>query len=284
MNINFSILQKYNRCSIKRNLIFALSVRLSNSYHSIPYDQSHYSRLKYPPTSITKHNNRLHSSKTKMVNDHTPTTLERIKEKKRQLRLSVRSELKQLSKEEINAQSSKVWKQLFQMNAYKQAKSIGLFISMPSGEIETKEALCHIIQDGKVLYVPRVGTNFEFNDMDMVLVVCEGPHFHEDFYKDWNKNKWGIPEPPQIDGTIAKPGDIDLLLVPGLAFDKDGGRLGQGKGYYDRFIEGNNREGKMDLIGVCLSPQFLDGGVPRLGHDCCMDVIISPDSILNFQK
>jgi len=181
---------------------------------------------------------------------------------------------------------------------------------MPEGEIRTDEMLEQALhKDGKVIYVPRVGLDFEKCDMDLVRVdeskggesggVNEGGMF----YKDWPRNKWGIPEPPVDDASVAQPGDIDLLVVPGLAFDWRGHRLGQGKGYYDRFIarmrdeKNSGNEKKPILVAVCLEDQFLREdedieapdnlvfqGVPVSEHDYVMDVVLTPSATIMFQR
>jgi 5-formyltetrahydrofolate cyclo-ligase len=72
--------------------------------------------------------------------------------------------------------------------------------------------------------------------------------------------------------------------VPGLAFDSNGHRLGQGKGYYDRFILKIRRGAKPYLVGVCLEEQFLneDGfeGIPVTDHDFIMDMVITPSTTM----
>lgn len=58
--------------------------------------------------------------------------------------------------------------------------------------------------------------------------------------ESWPKNKWGIPEPPKGGHprleALDEESDLDLFIVPGLAFDKERGRLGQGAGFYDRYL------------------------------------------------
>ena len=131
-------------------------------------------------------------------------------------------------------------------------------------------------------------------------------------HRDDYRNKWGIPEPPPTYANAAMPGDIDILVVPGCAFDKVGRRLGHGKGYYDRFIssmrDGNNthiNEGgagwkkKLLLVGVCLEEQYLQkvpcgldlglsdrGIIPVSDHDYGMDVVLTPSKtiIINHAK
>lgn len=182
---------------------------------------------------------------------------------------------------------------------------------MPSGEIQTRDAIKQIVKDGKALFVPRVGLDFEKCDMD--LIRCDTSingnksesEVGELFYDSWPRNKWGIPEPPVTKTNVATPGDIDLLIVPGLAFDANGHRLGQGKGYYDRFIAkmrdcDDNNENKPLLVGVCLEEQFLDkaphgvnlgdtenisgGIIPISDHDYIMDMVLSPSLSLTLSR
>eukprot|EP00984_Skeletonema_dohrnii_P037309 scaffold39280_cov266-Skeletonema_dohrnii-CCMP3373.AAC.1 len=185
----------------------------------------------------------------------------------------------------LTSQSNQVFDQLFKLPQYEAASSIGFFLSMPFGEIQTRDAIQRMVnKDGKTLYVPRVGMNFELCDMDLVRCDsnCDSSNLEGKlFFDDWPTNKWNIPEPPTINSNIATPGDIDLLIVPGLAFDCNLHRLGQGKGYYDRFIAKMNAatdtNEKMLLVGVCLEEQFLeDETIPISDHDFIMDMVLTP--------
>lgn len=171
---------------------------------------------------------------------------------------------------------------------------------MPRGEIHTDGACQQVLKDGKDLYVPRVGLDFELCDMDMIKVQYNNNNNKNDscstnnddggvddedeiFHKGWPRNKWGIPEAPSNLTQLAEPGGLDLIVVPGLGFDRDGARLGQGKGYYDRFITkmSDEKQGKKPfLIAVGLEPSFVDveGGIPVNDHDCKMDMVILPQT------
>mmetsp|Transcript_20610 Transcript_20610/g.45035 ORF Transcript_20610/g.45035 Transcript_20610/m.45035 type:complete len:334 (+) Transcript_20610:34-1035(+) len=226
------------------------------------------------------------------------------RKRKQELRKLVRSRLKSMSQDDIQSQSELVWNNLFSLPEYVSARSVGLFLSMPRGEIITDSALARVLDDNKTLYVPRVGLDFEKCDMDLIKVhvddKTEGEIAHSKdaarklFYHDWPRNKWGIPEPPvDVDHEAAKPGDIDLLVVPGLAFDAVGGRLGQGKGYYDRFImkmragvDDESEETKPLLVAVGLEASFLEGEeapVPMSTHDFPMDVLVLPGRSMNIR-
>ena len=221
-----------------------------------------------------------------------------LRQQKQSFRKQIRSRIKSTypptENERLRTKSDQVFSRLFALPEYQSARTVGFFLSMPTGEIQTRSAIEQIIKDGKVLYVPRVGLDFEKCEMDLIRCETTAPTSSSSlsdstlFYDTWPRNKWGIPEPPIIRDTtnsnnngIAKPGDIDLLIVPGLAFDTHGHRLGQGKGYYDRFIakmrgedgdretikgsktkEGNDsasdKNTKPMLVGVCLEEQFLE--------------------------
>ena len=212
-----------------------------------------------------------------------------IRQRKQELRKLIRARMKSTyptSKETnssvvllnstslLGIQSDLVFHRLFQLRQYASANSVGIFLSMPLGEIQTTSAITRMIKDNKSLYVPRVGLNFDIADMDMIrcdeyIKILSSSSLlskqqHDDdnnssnnnkimFYDDWPRNKWGIPEPPVKNDDsalpVAKPGDIDILIVPGCAFDKVGRRLGHGKGYYDRFIAKNRIEYDNDTIG-----------------------------------
>mmetsp|Transcript_14062 Transcript_14062/g.28663 ORF Transcript_14062/g.28663 Transcript_14062/m.28663 type:complete len:342 (-) Transcript_14062:65-1090(-) len=261
-------------------------------------------------TKMVIHNN-LDPSKSKLE----PVDI--LRQQKQALRKEIRSRIRAAYStgnepdEKLFIESSNVFSRLFSLPQYQSAKSIGLFLSMPSGEIQTHDAIKKIVGDGKTLYVPRVGLDFEECDMDLIRAETDSPTEDDGmFYDKWPKNKWGIPEPPFSDdevskSLIAQPGDIDVLLVPGLAFDSKGHRMGQGKGYYDRFIaKMRDREGgdekKPLLVGICLEEQFLEvegynknddeklrnieGGVPVADHDYIMDIILSPSKLLVVSK
>jgi 5-formyltetrahydrofolate cyclo-ligase len=211
-----------------------------------------------------------------------------IREKKQAFRKQIRAAVRELDSKDIQVQSQQVWDRVFELPVYKSAKSVGLFLSMPTGEILTDAILQHAIQNGKDVYVPTVGKNFEKCDMDMLKVVLDDSSSSSDeiFHKHWPRNKWQIPEPP-ADMLIvtAKPGDIDLLLVPGLGFDRKGNRLGQGKGYYDRFIARmTTDETPLPLVAVALTPQLQDVDIPVAEYDRQMDLIVLPDEIINSQR
>lgn len=109
---------------------------------------------------------------------------------------------------------------------YAGASLVLAFLSMPS-EIDTEPAITAALKDGKRVAVPRI-ENGE-------LAFIELPQD----WKDWPLDRWEIPEPPASLQSLTSEhiaATPTIALIPGLAFDRSGGRLGRGKGYYDRFL------------------------------------------------
>lgn len=90
-------------------------------------------------------------------------------------------------------------------------------------------------------------------------------------------NRHGIEEP---DSDAIAADTIDVVLVPGLAFDVDGGRIGHGAGYYDRFLAGfNERRQPVERVGAAHDLQLVDV-VPIEPWDVPMDVVVTPSRII----
>lgn len=95
-------------------------------------------------------------------------------------------------------------------------------------------------------------------------------------FAELEPGKWGILEPPrerwlEPEKQVA-PAELDLVMVPGVAFDRRGGRLGNGAGYYDRLLADVRSD--TVLAGVCYEAQLIDR-VTMSRHDVYMDIVIT---------
>ena len=92
--------------------------------------------------------------------------------------------------------------------------------------------------------------------------------------------KWNILEPPrELWGNPEKevePEDLDIIMVPGVGFDRKGGRMGNGQGYYDRLLEKARPD--CPLIALCYESQLFDE-VLVAPHDVYMDKVITEDAV-----
>jgi 5-formyltetrahydrofolate cyclo-ligase len=92
----------------------------------------------------------------------------------------------------------------------------------------------------------------------------------------WTVGPFGIREPDPESWEAASPAEVDLALVPGLAFDPKGGRLGRGKGFYDRLLGDPGFRGIK--IGFAWEWQII-GEVPGMAHDIRMDFVLAGEKI-----
>ena len=86
----------------------------------------------------------------------------------------------------------------------------------------------------------------------------------------------GVREP--VTGTVVPLGLIDMIVVPGLAFDRQGYRVGRGKGFYDRFLA--QREIQALRCGLCFHEQLLTAAIPVEPHDMPMNLLVTDREVI----
>ena len=141
---------------------------------------------------------------------------------KKALRKQVLQELKSLSNEEKEVMDAWLTEQLLLHPFYKEAKTIATYLSFPH-EFQTARLSEQAQKDGKTLLIPKT---YPHGKMDLVLYEPE----------KLERNSFGLLE-PQGKAIVFEPSQIDLIHVPGLAFNTTGYRIGYGGGYYDRYLE-----------------------------------------------
>ncbi|KAH7344692.1 hypothetical protein B0J17DRAFT_636505 [Rhizoctonia solani] len=202
-----------------------------------------------------------------------------IKAQKSALRKSVLQARALLSPSDVKNSSESITKKLIGMQTFRESRAVSCFLSM-QGEVDTDGIIREILGTGKTLYVPRM--NGRVIDMLRVYDV-----------EDLNAlpaGKWGIREPePMKNGEPRQDamhsGDLDLIVMPGVAFDSKLARLGYGRGYYDRFVNTYTEKlGPVEhpnwllyLVGVALDAQIVGpGDVPLEEHDRILDAVVTP--------
>ena len=145
------------------------------------------------------------------------------------------------------------------------------------GEFDTRPLLEAAFADRKRVFLPRVEDVARRR-----MSVLEA--FSLEDVDAFPRSNWGIPEPPRDgpDRADAAAAGVDLVVVPGVAFDADRGRLGQGAGFYDTFLAA--LPGEPFCVGVGLGRQFLPqpdlawAAVPREAHDRVLDLVLGPEA------
>ena len=173
---------------------------------------------------------------------------------KKALRRSIREQKRAMSEEEIVRRSAALAQLLFSSKAYQQAKTIYGYLPY-NQEVRTIPMLEQALRDGKQVAVPKCyGDEMKFILMEDLTLV--------------EKGYAGIPE-PIADGPIAND-PTALVLMPGLAFDPEGHRIGYGGGFYDKFLAA---EPNHPTLALCYGFQML----PKLeteAHDIPVDYIL----------
>lgn len=180
-------------------------------------------------------------------------------ESKREIRKFMREKRELLTKEEREKLDDAIFEKIVNSKEYKESKNIFIFVSYDT-EIDTHRIIKQALKDEKVLCVPRVISKEEG------MIIAQIKNFEE-----LEPGAYGILEPKdnkfQVDETI-----IDVAYLPGLAFDKIGGRVGYGGGFYDRFLRKSRKDCKK--IGLAYSFQVLEN-VPMEKDDEYIDGIIT---------
>ncbi|EKQ52250.1 MULTISPECIES: 5-formyltetrahydrofolate cyclo-ligase [unclassified Clostridium] len=186
-----------------------------------------------------------------------------IFENKKALRKEILIKRKNMNTTEKEKMDKMISDQLYESRYYKEATNIFIYISYDS-EIDTKSIICKALKDNKRIYIPR--TEFETRIMDAVEIKS---------FDNLIETNYGLLEPSKKDPHI-NPNELDLIVVPGVAFDRNGGRMGYGAGFYDRFfkkINGDNIK-KITKLALAYSLQVLDK-VPMSEQDVPVDFIIT---------
>jgi len=171
---------------------------------------------------------------------------------KQELRQAIRHQRQMFSGDD----ASETLRQLRQHPRLINADTLLLYSALQD-EVPTQSLLDELVAQGKTVLLPRV-----VSDTDMELRQYTG-------LQDLQVGAFGILEPTGKLFTDYEK--IDVAVVPGMAFDKEGHRLGRGKGYYDRFLRLLPKTYK---IGICFSWQLVDN-VPTDEHDILMDQIMT---------
>ncbi|HOG20773.1 MAG TPA: 5-formyltetrahydrofolate cyclo-ligase [Salinivirgaceae bacterium] len=184
-----------------------------------------------------------------------------IIEQKKTLRRTIRLATKELSIEQRLIQSKRVWSILSQYEKFVKAKTVVFYWSMET-ELNTTEFIESVKDAKKVLLPVVVG--------DRLILRC-----FEGRDKMVAEPVFGIFEP--VGDEFKSYNKIDFVVVPGMAFDKKGNRMGRGKGFYDKFLTQIPNAVK---IGVCFSHQIVDN-VPSEPHDVKLDGVCSPEGLFS---
>ncbi|HVM61524.1 MAG TPA: 5-formyltetrahydrofolate cyclo-ligase [Verrucomicrobiae bacterium] len=193
--------------------------------------------------------------------------MESAAQKKIALRERMRARLASQSPAEARAKSAAIWERLSVVREFSGARRLLSYVST-GAEVDTHGLIRQLLAMGRHVCVPR------FDEAQRTYVVSE----IGDFDGDLMTGKFGIlePRPEAMRPAVLDP--IGIALVPGLAFDETGNRLGRGLGHFDRLL----RQTGGVKIALAFDFQLLDE-VPAETHDMRMDFIVTETRVVNLK-
>lgn len=183
---------------------------------------------------------------------------------KRAHRAAVLARRRELTASQVVSLSLALQRRFLELSEYRAAREVVLYAPI-QGEVGTAEVAAAALSAGKTLLYPAVvGDDLKFCRVTALTELKPG--------------RFGILEP---DGPGCDPAGADLVVVPGVAFDMEGRRIGYGKGYYDRSL--HRLEGSGKLVAFCYDFQLLQEIVGE-PHDVTMDLIVTESRVVRVNK
>ncbi len=169
-----------------------------------------------------------------------------------------------LSWNEVKEKSENVKDLFFSLSLLNLGENFFVYISDNRGEVETGAIINTLFEMGKKVWIPRVeGYNLVWHLVNEERIQV---------------NSWGISEPiPDWEPFTESVPEKTVCVVPGIAFDRRGYRIGYGKGFFDRFLSKNRR---CISVGLCYSFQMVLL-CPRRGWDVPVDWVITEENVFH---
>lgn len=187
---------------------------------------------------------------------------------KKALRQELRRRLREITPEELQQRSAQACRLLYEQEEYQRAHVVMIFLSMPH-EVDTQQLALQAWADTKTILAPRV--SWDQRRMLPVEIQSLVGGLEEGFM--------GIRQP--VEGRPAPIADIDLVVVPGLAFDEQGNRLGRGRGFYDRFLSHADFHGVASALA--LEDQVVSA-IPVGPSDVRVDMLVTDARVRRFSR
>ncbi|MGA2091664.1 MAG: 5-formyltetrahydrofolate cyclo-ligase [Endomicrobiales bacterium] len=188
---------------------------------------------------------------------------------KAQLRQKIKSKRDAVPAAQRVSLSALVMRHVFSLELYRTARTIMAYCAHGS-EVVTDALISQALLEGKTVAVPQVVCR-----TDCTMQAIEIRSLAEVF-----PGEYGIREPRRsTDCVCLAPGEIDVVFVPGIAFDCHGYRVGFGKGFYDRWLESFPAH---KLVGLAYDFQVVES-VPREKHDGAVGVIVTDTRIISVR-
>ena len=190
------------------------------------------------------------------------------KNAKMEMRKSILAVRRGMTAEAVANGSKRFAEHLCDWPVYKAAKNIMLYLAMPD-EPHLEQVITQALAAGKTVCVPHMRETRGLMDAAIIADL-----------NDLVVGQFNLLTPNPATLKLLDPGELDLIIVPGVAYDNGGRRLGMGAGYYDRFLLKAN---KAELIGAAWAAQILET-VPIDEHDRPVNYLLTEDGIFTCRE
>lgn len=180
---------------------------------------------------------------------------------KNQLRQQYKQIRSRLTADQVTSYSAGIARQLFATDLWQQSSTVMLYLSFQN-EVATGAIYQRGWQEGKTMLLPICAPSGGLMEMSVITS-----------FEQLEPNRYGIGELPATLQRIISPSEIDLCIIPGIAFDHAGTRLGFGAGYYDRYLPRVNPSAKR--IALAYECQLHSETLPRDAYDLPMQYILT---------
>jgi len=177
------------------------------------------------------------------------------------IRKEILSQLYSHSDEEKKQKSLLIEDKLFSLELFKKAHVVMFYVSR-NEEVDTHRMIRKVLKIGKKVVVPYS----ESKTNQIIASELKDPD------KDLEVGPYGIFQPSTRKLKEIPVGEIDLVIVPGVAFDENNNRLGRGKGYYDKFLK--KMQSRTVTIGLCFDFQLIRN-LPTEAHDLPVSCVVT---------
>lgn len=184
-------------------------------------------------------------------------------DEKKKLRQEMRKKLAELPEETFRTLCTKIVERLTALSEWREAETVGMTMSVP-GEIDTEEIVRKAWRQKKRVAVPKADQKIKKMDFRVIRSLDQ-----------LNTGFAGIREPLPDQTDAVSPGEIDLLVVPGLVFDSKGYRIGFGGGFYDRYLV----DYRNLAISLAFEMQLVDH-IPIEVFDRPVDLIVTDQRVI----
>jgi 5-formyltetrahydrofolate cyclo-ligase len=166
---------------------------------------------------------------------------------------------------EVDQRSAVIQETLLALEEYRAARVVHAYVGVKGNEVRTDRILLETLRSGRRLAVPRVAGE-------------ELAHHEIRAMSELRASRFGLLEPAP-DAPVLDPAAVDLVVVPGVAFDREGNRLGLGRGYYDRFLAGV----AAPKAALLYASQLVER-VPAGPRDVPMDLLVTDAGVLRAHE